>query len=170
MLKDMIQLITRLTYTGNNYDLSQAVKAANCVLDDERFFKLVEEIESFDMSSYNGNEMSGKQFTRILRNNQIIGSVIVYRPKWCFSKAYGYYSGGKDIFLNERKLIRDSNRNVNISSLAGSLVHEYVHMLDNFVPAYLGHGDNSPIGKEKTTPYLVGKMAKEFIFRNYIKV
>lgn len=109
----------------------------------------------FDMSKEaDGSGVTGPELLEIFKNNPIRCQVCLYYPKWPWSRVYGYYNGGKNVYLNARKLGRGGD------SIANTIAHEYTHLVDNFVhSAYIGHGDNSPTGKEGTAPWVVGSIA-----------
>jgi len=46
--------------------------------------------------------------------------------------------------------------------LVGTIIHEYIHVVDNNVEASFAHGDNKPTGKENTAPYYIGRLGVEF--------
>ncbi len=149
---------TFFEYNGKIKKLKNAVICANLTMNDENFLSDIRTIKYFDMSKDADNSLvSGEELVKILKTNKIKIIVLTYRSFWWFSRVYGYYKGGKNIYLNTRKFGRS------VASIAGSLAHEAIHVYDNFVPHYLGHGDNSSVGKGKTAPYLFGKRVKEYV-------
>lgn len=91
--------------------------------------------------------------------------VNLYRTRWPWSKAYATtYTGNYNyIGLNTRKLNRS------MESIAGSIAHEWGHCLEYYtkknssITVYFNHGDNSPVGKDNTFQYWLGRFVKSFI-------
>lgn len=65
--------------------------------------------------------VSGEQVYETFMDCEKVLPVRIYRPKWCFSKAIGYFDGDA-IYLNRYKLDGLSNM-----QLVGLLCHEYSH-------------------------------------------
>lgn len=90
--------------------------------------------------------------------------VKLWRPwAWKFSAAVAM-TKGTHIWLNKYKLNRS------VGSIVGSIVHELSHIVDGkFKNQYYGHGNNYrygkdfPVGKRRTTPYLFGEIARDYV-------
>ncbi len=143
-------------YKGKNKKIIEAVEQANSfellgfVAEDIRIYT------QFDMSNTR-NEHIADELEMFLHRNDI--EIVTYKPKWRWSKAYGYFSPNKPntIHLNQYKLNRS------IASFVGTFFHELTHMTDNADKYYsYGHGDNNPKGKEHTAPYFIGNSASEY--------
>jgi hypothetical protein len=151
----------RFFYGGNNRRLIVAVEEANKLMIDRYFLSKIENIERFNMATEaDGTGVTGKELIEVFKRFEKMRiNVQTYRPCWRWSKALAFYDpakGPKNIHLNSRKFNRS------VPSLVGTLVHEVCHLYDNFaLDFYLGHGDNSPVGKELTVPYLLGFLAKD---------
>lgn len=63
---------------------------------------------------------------------------------------------GKSINLNVRKMYRP------IGDIINTIVHETVHIVDGQHTYSFGHGNNNPKGKQKTAPYLLGRLSEEY--------
>ena len=74
----------------------------------------------------------------------------------CYSKAIAVAKGDGKIRLNRFKLNRD------VSSIVNTLIHELVHVVDHHEEWSAGHNGNSPLGKGRTAPYLIGELAEIF--------
>ena len=87
----------------------------------------------------------------------IIAEVRFYKPRWPWSAALAYVQGNnpKTIYINERKLNRSE------ASIAATIAHEYIHVLDNYTPESFGHGDNYASGKDNSAPYYFGQVVEE---------
>lgn len=145
-------------YIGSNETLKYSVRLANDLLNESENFKnKIVGIQTFDMTD--PDAVSGRMIwdDMIDLHKKHMVSVKVYYPWYRFSKAYGYFTTARpfDINLNGYKLKRSPQ------SFVATLIHELVHMADNLSPNYYGHGDNSPIGKESTAPYQIGRIAGE---------
>jgi len=148
----------RFYYDGSVERVSLAVMQMNTVIVNHSFREYVKRVKSFDLArDYDGSGVTGEELVEIIKTTPIKCSVVLYRPFWRWSRALAYYKGGKNIYINSRKLNRS------LASIAGTIAHEYIHLLDNFRPEYLGHAGNSPKGKANTAPYLFGRMAKEYL-------
>lgn len=101
-----------------------------------------------------------------------IPDVQVYKPKaWRFSRALATtYTGNYNyIGLNYYKLNRS------VASICGSIAHEWGHCLEYRVRSvysgiFFNHGDNSPVGKQNTFQYYLGKQVKYYVERNYAQI
>lgn len=104
----------------------------------------------------------------LTRSNNFSPEVKTYTPKWLWSSAYATtYSGNYNyIGLNSRKLNR------NISSIVGSIAHEWGHCFEYYIQkehekqTFFNHGDNSPIGKDNTFQYWLGREVKRYVQDN----
>jgi hypothetical protein len=91
-------------------------------------------------------------------------TVQLYRPWNVFTSAYATtYTGNFNyIGLNARKLNRS------IGSICGSIAHEWGHCFEYYLQSKgfqirLNHGDNSPVGKEDTFQYWLGRAVKDYV-------
>jgi hypothetical protein len=66
------------------------------------------------------------------------------------------------MYLNSRTLKRSSDKKNNVASLAGTIGHELIHILDSYSPKIFWHGDNNPVGKEMTLPYWFGRCVQQY--------
>jgi len=90
--------------------------------------------------------------------------VSLYKPFWRWSSAYAttYTGDFTKIKLNQYKINRS------VASLCGSIAHEWGHCLEYYTRQFhpeiqFNHGDNSPVGKETTFQYQLGKAVKAYI-------
>ena len=154
-------------YQGNNPRLEKAVESANELLKDQKFIDKIAKISGFDMS----NASPGVVIELLrLRNSFKCTELITYKPWNRWSSAYARFQPSKShsVQLSSRKLRRYLDENENHASLVGSIIHEFVHLADfHLIDYFFGHGGNNPTGKENTAPYLIGKLAKEFVLYNY---
>lgn len=141
-----------------NNNLESAIVRANAIVKNRSFIIKILEKQNFDMATCDSSVIA-----KDLENFSEYVCIKIYRPRWPWSKAYGYFSKSRpfDINLNSRKLNRSSD------SLLGTLIHELIHMLDHQnIDHYYGHGDNSPNGKQNTAPYFIGNLAANGDFNN----
>lgn len=150
-------MTTRFYYDGRYQIITDAVEGMEVVMQSTLFRRRVLEKPFFYMSTNRENtHVTGKKLLYLMDYNQIRCQVETYRPWWRWAPSVAKYKGGKDIHLNSRKLRRS------VHSVRGSIMHEYVHLLDNFLSRYyLGHGTDSPKGKEHTAPYWLGSLMHE---------
>ena len=143
-------------YEGNRGVLVAACVAFNGVIPE--LFKELEKKMDFDMSN-----CRGRFIAQIIRDYRSTTQIKTYRPWNPWSKALAYVSPKEPnvIYINSRRLNRS------IASIAGSIAHETIHVLDNkYTDANFGHGNNSPKGKENTVPYWIGRRVKELILKD----
>lgn len=142
----------------------EAVVLANEIINSISFRAAMQSRSSFDMSNASPAHVMGEleEFNRL----HCI-SVVTYRPWYRWSKAYARFQPSRPhtVQLSSRKLQRHSDSGINAASLVGSIVHEFIHLVDNFSPMSFGHGNNNPTGKENTAPYWAGRKAKELIVK-----
>ncbi len=147
----------RINYDGSIQVISDAIQDANFILDSEEFHDALASKFAFDNSN-----ASGKAISDLIRASSIEGIVETYKPlpipPWSRANAYTKPSDPKTIFLNRRKLNRS------IESIAATLVHEYIHLVDYANSQYeFGHGDNSSADKENTAPYWIDILAYQIL-------
>lgn len=143
-------------YKGSNQSIITAVEVSNKLLSEGNLYRSIENKVRFDMSTATGEYIS----KRIKAFRNVPTDVIVYKPWYRWSRAIGYFTPSKphNINLNYYK------QNRPIDSIAATLIHELVHMVDNAdaIHSY-GHGSNSNKGKANTAPYWIGNMAMGLI-------
>lgn len=99
-----------------------------------------------------------------VHGNRFSPEVHLYRPwnPWSRAIATTYTGNWNYIGLNSRKINRS------IPSIVGSIAHEWGHCFEYFVKSftnkiYFNHGNNSPIGKDNTFQYLLGRKVKAYV-------
>ena len=147
----------RLIYKGSISSITDAVQDANYILNNELFHYELSLKQSFDFSN-----ASGKIISELIKSSKIVASVETYKsvalPPWSRANAYTLPNVLDKIFLNRRKLNRS------FESIAATLVHEYVHLIDYESKEYhFGHGDNSSSNKENTAPYWIDMLAYKLL-------
>jgi hypothetical protein len=149
----------KINYKGNYEQVKIAVEDANEILYSKEFYELINKREDF-----NCTEKKPKEISKILQETDLEIEVKTYKPKWKHSKVLGYFvkSKPRNVFLNVRKLNRQT------SSITNTIIHEYVHAVDN-------HFDNSVINFghscgtfKNTAPYIIGNIAEIMIEGNNI--
>jgi hypothetical protein len=157
-------------YNGKNWKVMSAVIMANKCIKNPEFIERVRSIKKFDMATENdGSGVTGNELADLISGitfPDLRANVMLYRPKWPWSKALAKYNpakGPKNIYLNACRLKKRST-----ASIAGSLGHEFIHEIDHFAARfYLGHADNRPEKKQRTAPYYFGKLMKDFCLEKY---
>jgi len=147
----------KINYNGNIQIISDAVHDANFILDSPEFHDALASKSGFDNSN-----ASGKIISDLIKASSIDAIVETYKPlpipPWSRANAYTKPSEPKTIFLNRRKLNRS------MESVASTLVHEYIHLVDYANSQYeFGHGDNSSADKENTAPYWIDILAYQLL-------
>lgn len=149
--------MNRFIYNGNSDIITDAINDANFIFQNEEFFTRLSGKESFDASN-----ATGEKIKELIKISPIIATIELYKPAplppWSRANAYTTESQPASIFLNKRKLNRS------IESIAATLVHEYIHLIDFSTAEYsFGHGDNSSGGKDDTAPYWIDMLAYELL-------
>jgi len=90
--------------------------------------------------------------------------VRTYRPwnPWSAAIATTYTGNFSLIKLNSRRLERS------VPSIIGSIAHEWGHCLEYYVKSrtphyFFNHGSNSPVGKDNTFQYRLGRMVESYL-------
>ena len=125
--------------------MSEAVEKANNILGDEGFHRELSAIEHFEYAN-----ASGAIISRLIKESKIEAQVKFYSKRLTRANAYTKPKYPDSIFLNDKRLNRSAE------SIAATLVHEYIHLLDYADKEYyFGHAGNSSTGKENTAPYKI---------------
>jgi hypothetical protein len=91
--------------------------------------------------------------------------VETYRPwnRWSSAQAKTYTGNYSYIGLNSRRLNRS------VPSVVGSVAHEWGHCFEYFMREQsngrmgFNHGSNSPVGKDNTFQYQLGRRVKKYV-------
>lgn len=135
------------------------------LLESERFYDFIRHHGQFDMSNMSSDHVA-MAIEGEYKNMDI--TVETYTPwnPWSAARAMFKKSKPRTVHLSSRKLHRSDNYEVNKASLAGSIIHEIVHLVDNVYKYHkMGHGNNKSKGKENTAPYWIGRMAKDLLIK-----
>jgi hypothetical protein len=136
---------------SGEYKLELAINRANAELEDDLFYSMIEDKESFDMST-----ASPKYIADMIKRKKDSVHCYVYTYHNRFTRALGYFSPAYPdrIYINTAKLGRS------VKSIAGSFIHEYIHLLDaNDDVHSFGHGSNNPRGN--TAPYWISNLVTD---------
>lgn len=150
--------MSKIKYNGNWELITDAVEDANYILSLEEFYLEISKKTSFDHSNANGIKVA-----ELIKKSKITATLDFYKPlpipPWSRANAYTTRSTPSTIFLNRRKLRRRS-----IESVASTIVHEYIHLIDYASDEYeFGHGDNDSDGKSNTVPYWIDQLAYKLL-------
>ena len=148
----------------------KAIDRANLLLNDSDFVAWICSLEEFELSrDIDGTGINGKELVQLMLAVRRTVSVKAY--SWGSSNAKFKSKYPNRININ-RKYVRRLDRTYGGSEkgrkdlekqLAGTIIHEYFHALDRVYSfIYLGHGSNSPKGKDETVCYKIGNRAKEW--------
>ena len=146
-----------LEYKGNRSDLKEAVEIANIILSHGYIQVWLSGRESYDYTY-----LTPKQIMRHYEL-KIEPCRVIAKNMWqpWYRKTRAVFKG--DLITINTKKIRS------IESLVGTLIHEHSHYTNHYWTLTMGanklwhHGDNSPVGKENSVPYYLGRMAKKFL-------
>jgi len=143
------------------------VALANRLLKDERFISHIASHYTFDMCDMSPSALIA-YIQRHLESNVIeVGTFKPFNP-WSRAMAMFNPSEPDDVFISSRKLQRHPVKLDQDASIAGSIWHEIIHLINNKLAMFtIGHGNNNPEGKQWTAPYQIGREAKQFAQREY---
>ena len=144
-------------YNGKDMKYIEATRLANMLLDNERFYMYIKSAKPFDMS-----DVTNEKLARLIKADKHfqIQVKVVYKwwnPYWRFKRVHGMFSSNKPNEFEVNGYIKKT-----VPQIVGTMHHESIHVLDHKYMQYsFGHGSNSPVGKENTAPYFIGKLAKK---------
>lgn len=144
----------KVTYEGKRNQIILAVEDANEILNSQIFYDLIDKHPGFSCS-----KKSPKEISELLKDSQMEIEVKLYKPKWKWSKVLGYFVKGypNTVFLNVRKIYRDTN------SITNTIIHECIHALDNNVNnSIIEFGHNCGYF-DNTAPYEIDNIAEKII-------
>jgi len=133
-----------------------AIGLANTVTSLDAFFtRIASKPDGFD-SRFTSKNASPAAIAEILRKST--ATITVHTAKARF-KVLGWTNRGdhQNVYLNVRRLNRPPD------DIARTLIHEWVHAVDDIHPLDFHHGSNSPKGKMNTAPYWIDGLAGEFL-------
>lgn len=141
---------------SNIAKLKSAVDLALEVFQNDQFYQEIAAKDKFDQS-----DASPNQIAELLGAFEIPVNIEGFYPRWFerlkYRKTLAYTVGG-NVYFNLRKMNRSD------ASLAATLVHETVHVVDNYSSEFsFGHGGNSSNGKGNTAPYWIGNLAYQIL-------
>jgi hypothetical protein len=157
-----------ITYKGDIKNVILAIEIANDLLMGANSFYLnIEQRKPFDLSN-----VTAKQVAKSIRQTHIIYEVEykLYRPWYRWSKAIGYYSKKTPNRINANIY---KIKKMSVESIVANIVHEFVHLTDNFNGTEINHHHSSKVnpnsnkGKENTAPYWIGALAKKITLSKY---
>lgn len=146
----------KINYKGNSDNIQLAVEDANDILYSEKFYELISSYSKFECT----DNLTPNKIADIIRNSELEVEVKLYKPRYKWSKVLGYFvkSRPTNVFLNKRKLNRES------SSLTNTIIHEYVHAVDydsDNGKIRFGHYKCSSLNY--SAPYIIGNIAELMI-------
>ena len=144
-------------YDGEPEFIGEAVKIANSVLSNEKFYKEIAKKKDFDES-----DITGKVLSNLIKMSTVEAQIEIYKSFWPWSASNAYTTPQQPdrIRLNERKF----DDITSAEQWAVTIVHEYVHLVDFETAEYdFGHGSNKRANKENTAPYWVEEVANKII-------
>ena len=157
--------MSRIVAAYSGYDpstvknLDVAIGLANTVTALDSFYTMItSRTEPFQLAD---TEATPARVAEILRTSTMPVRVNLAKTKWPFSRVTGWTPAGDpdDIFLNLR-LIRRSPL-----SLANTIIHEWIHAVDNRYPMDFGHGGNRNRGGKmaESAPYWIASEAEKMM-------
>ena len=151
-------------YSGNSVKLNSAVALANDYELLNHVYSRILESPKYDMTDAPSTYIA-KKYYEFMRICDI--EVVVYYPKYRFSKAYGYFSSDfpRRININGYKLA-----SMDLEKLVSLFFHESGHSWDSSDGKYkVNHGNNKPKGKENTFQFSLNKYVYEFYNYEYVR-
>lgn len=148
---------------SNLSDTDKSIMIVNHLIISGTIRKIVESMVSLDTRYTVNTDREGVAlYTEQL--TEFIVDVELYRSRNPWSRAYATtYTGNYNLIkLNSRRLNRS------IASVCGSIAHELGHCLEYYIRERVpmvkfNHGDNSPVGKDTTFQYQLGRGVKTYV-------
>jgi hypothetical protein len=143
-------------YNGRNKKVILASHMSNLLMQNHMdFHGKVACFPQYDMTECDSADILSFMKDRYMNQLQEIRVKRFWNP-WTSAVAAFNPKYPNRIILNSRRIGGRS-----ADSIVGSIMHEFVHLVDNYyTSASFGHGDNYKDGKENTAPYKIGAMAK----------
>ena len=147
--------------------LGKAKKIFNRLLNSGEIVSLINSMRPLDLEYTNVSKPFILDHLTLFKNVRV--TVGLYKPMYWRSKAYAR------TFTGNFSLIELSSRRLNrtVASITGSIGHEWGHLLEFYAKHVthnttikFNHGDNSPVGKEDTFQYQLGKAVKRYVEDN----
>lgn len=136
----------------------RCIREANRLLSDNSFLAHIEKHGVFDYSRDGVDGVDGEELVEIIQDFTGKAKLAGYRP-WSKRVLARVHSRTPSLIeISTKRLDRP------YKDIVGTIVHEFIHVLDNFHRFYFGHGDNSSKGKGNSAAYKVGDEAKKFAF------
>ena len=151
----MIHMYVDKIYSRYAARVEVACEKANALLKDGAFLAFLHDSkpEGFE---FTGTELiTGRDVAEKIVRSEIESAICSYTPRWyqfVQRNVLAYVSHGDTvIYINTWNLARS------VESIAGTLVHEYTHVIG------YEHGNNSSKGKQDSIPYWMGSAAKNWL-------
>lgn len=151
----------KISYEGKNANLRAAAAYVNALEANESFWKEIREKDSFTHT-----ELSPAQIEQRIKAGSAIMKVRVWSPnlrqKFFYRNTVAFTDAGTPhvLFYHDKFLAND------IAEMVNTLVHEYIHDVDGHSDGSprtdMGHGGDSPKGKENSAPYWIGDLAEKY--------
>ncbi len=130
----------------------------NCIVQSDEFYKILENHkEKFDQSNLDGPVLAG-EIQRVIQRN-LICQVLPYTYPWYkpFARAHvtAFVQAPRIRVINLNSMLVKKRSDI---AWAGTIGHEFVHVIDNHSPYFFGHGDNDPSGDEATASAFIGRV------------
>jgi|GEM_PF-1755944 hypothetical protein len=151
----------KISYEGDNAKLRAAAAYVNVLAANESFWKEIREKDSFTHT-----ELSPVQIAHRIRSGSTTMNVRVWSPNLLQQFTYRNTVAFTDPGAPQVLFYHDKFLGNDIAEMVNTLTHEYIHDIDGHSDGSpmtdMGHGDNSPKGKENSAPYWIGDLAEKF--------
>lgn len=142
--------------------VASAVELANYILGLPKFYNEIRQMKTFSHAT-----TTPANIATLIEESDLKLTVAIFFPrkikaiKYRNTIAYVDSKSPNTLLLNKKKV--DERRRTDIS-LAGTIIHEAIHALDNDNTDFsFGHGSNRKKGKDKSAPYWIGEKAIELL-------
>lgn len=153
---DLIKDSKMFMYRGRNKKVRVAVNFSNILMQNhEGFFNKVKLAQQFANTETSNEDIMSFMQERFLNEIQEVKVSRMYNP---FGSVKASFSSKRpnQIRLNAWNLGRDAD------SITGSIIHEFVHLVDNFYKnAKFGHTYHNHAARKHSAPYAIGYIAKQ---------
>lgn len=138
---------------GQSEHVETAVAIANALTNMGEFYEVIASKPTPFDPQWTGALATPKRVAELLRVTAVTITVKLRKHLLKRVKGWTYPNEPEVVYLNTRALNRPR------TEIVATLIHEWVHSIDNLVPEDFGHGDNSPDGKDDSAPYWIDAQA-----------
>lgn len=140
-----------------NENVHAAIALANLVTSLDVFYQRIRDRDRPFDPRFTSPSATPRAVAEELRNSTLTVSVRVEKHRRRRVLGWTLIGSPDVVYLNSKALGRPT------IEIAATLVHEWVHAVDDLSPLDFHHGKNDPSGKDDTAPYAIDRLAREIL-------